>query len=451
MEVNQIQTKTRVIIVAAIILIIGIVMGIVTIYSPLNRFKHAIEEEDFLTASKVYVEMSASEKSDALEEVDSWLSDLLEKYDNGKLDEEMTWKLLDSIVYHFTKFYDFVEGGYIEFYENELNILSVSKKHFSDAQEAENMGDLLSAIESYGYVAPQDSNYEMAQEKVESLLEQHKANTLQQAKAMMEEKDYEGALMVLYDSINIHNGDKELKQLIVDCTQKEHEQIAENSLNEAADAVSGGDYPTAIRILEEVSDLEIESVVEKLSEYRENYLQETLIKAEEQAKNGTYEEAVLTLNSAMAILGEDEVLLSKIEEYKSKYPAKLVDLTPSEGKSRAAKYENADIYGNEFHEGLEIPGLHGTEIIEYVANQSYARFTAKVLIAKRSDDLYKTNLKIYADDVLKLDTGWLNKKSQPIDVDIDISGATFVRLEIESSTVNLNTGVLLIEEPTFRN
>lgn len=139
---------------------------------------------------------------------------------------------------------------------------------------------------------------------------------------------------------------------------------------------------------------------------------------------------------------------SATEIDQSKLPVKLGSLKPCTGGDYHSTNIKNDIYGNIFSEGLQFfvarSGSYKQNVTEYVLNKEYKNFTAKVLIDRDSTDFFESNLKIYVDGVLKYDSKPLNKKTQPINLEIDISNATFLKIETNGITSN---GRIMIADP----
>ncbi len=118
----------------------------------------------------------------------------------------------------------------------------------------------------------------------------------------------------------------------------------------------------------------------------------------------------------------------------SKLPVKLDSLTPCSGDNYHSDKYGKDIYGNEFSEGLFLRfgvgiNYNKTCNTEYVLNKAYKKFTTTVMVSSSSKDTFESKLKIYVDNVLVYDSNTINKKTQPINIEIDISNAAFIELE----------------------
>ena len=164
---------------------------------------------------------------------------------------------------------------------------------------------------------------------------------------------------------------------------------------------------------------------------------------------GAYEEAVAWLNRGTAYFGDMEDFTAKIEEYKSMYPVHLREMKPAAGENFATEEHKSDIYGNTFSKGLRVSMYQEKErYSEYVPNKLYKRFRTTILMEEGARDYTEFYVRIYADDLMVFETGVLTYKSEPITVDVGISGVTLLRIVVERVR---GAGYVLFDDPVFAN
>lgn len=143
----------------------------------------------------------------------------------------------------------------------------------------------------------------------------------------------------------------------------------------------------------------------------------------------------------------------------SKLPVSLGSLTPCSGGKYYSSADRKDIYGNNFTEGLvfslfkeSIYKVENERSTEYVLNNTYRKFTATIMVDADSRDNFEGRLRIYVDNVLVFDSNTITKKSPPINIEIDISNATFIRFY---GTCNISSsgtrGYIMLENPTLHH
>lgn len=136
------------------------------------------------------------------------------------------------------------------------------------------------------------------------------------------------------------------------------------------------------------------------------------------------------------------------ETDQSKFPKDLGSLTPCTGKNYYKKYYEHDIYGNGFSEGLYIQIYDKlTAETEYVLNKEYKKFTTTLMISSDSYEYFKGSLKIYVDEVLAYDSGMMNLKTQPRNIEIDVSDALFLKIVVSGNSPYAKSGYAMLAYP----
>jgi len=137
----------------------------------------------------------------------------------------------------------------------------------------------------------------------------------------------------------------------------------------------------------------------------------------------------------------------------SKLPVAIGNLTPCSGIDYYKEnYNRQDIYSNKFSDGLFLESGTGfgwpkTCNTEYVLNQTYKKFTTTLMVSSDSPDFYEGKLQVYVDEVLVYDSNTINKKTQPINIEIDIANAMFIRVE----STNYHYGIIMLADPTLHH
>ncbi len=143
----------------------------------------------------------------------------------------------------------------------------------------------------------------------------------------------------------------------------------------------------------------------------------------------------------------------------SKRPKSLGSLTPCSGGKYYSSADRKDIYGNDFSEGLvfslfkeSIYKIENERSTEYVLNRAYRKLTATTMVDADSRDNFEGRLRIYVDDVLVFDSGTITKKSQPINIEIDISNAVFIKVYATCDVSASSTrGYIMLADPTLHH
>lgn len=151
----------------------------------------------------------------------------------------------------------------------------------------------------------------------------------------------------------------------------------------------------------------------------------------------------------MSAYQKDCEVCGAVEIDQSKLPVKLNSLDPCTGPDYSSTATKSDIYGNTFYEGLQLNHMYSNRShgAEYVLNREYETFTARIMIHSRRDD-FEVKLIIYVDGVLAYDSGVMTKKTQPIDISINVTNAMFLKIETLKTE---GAGNVMISEPLLHH
>jgi tetratricopeptide (TPR) repeat protein len=150
-----------------------------------------------------------------------------------------------------------------------IDKIESSRTAFTQGEELYNIGDYLTAIESYSMVIEEDSNYTVAQERIKASKEAFKSSILETAQSHADNEDYLMAINCLTSALSEVDDTSELESKI-----SEYEQMYKDALlDHAAALAASGDYAGAASYLEgylnqfdNVSDFE-----KKIDEYTQAY------------------------------------------------------------------------------------------------------------------------------------------------------------------------------------
>lgn len=486
---------TTVIIWIAGIIVLGILITCIVIGTsknpPLKQFEQALSADNFSAAYDYIEQLSDEDLETAHDLLLNRAASVFKDYDDGRI----TYNEAICTLNHLKEVATTKE---IMDLSNELAALSVSKEAYQAASKAEAKGNIALAIKEYQSVIANDRLYERAQERLTQLRSTYKQDILIQSEELAGSGKYIEAIALLDTSLMVLENDCDILSKKGNYTSIWEEEIVANALRTAEAYVAGGNYRTAITTLGSVNVVDAR-ITERIAEYKTAYRQTVLdsaaedysaglyekaishlsdglgyfkndneltakkteyetayrmtffAEAEALAEQGDYEQAVACLSRGVAYFGNLSEFSEKIQEYTSKYPVKLHKLTPCIGENHASNKSDEDIFGNQFTEGLSINCYsYQTDTFEYVSNKMYQHFTATLLVSKTSNDWLRFRVKIYVDEELKFDSGELGKKSAPIGIHLDVSGATFIRFEIISRTPDYKSGYIYICDPELR-
>lgn len=471
--------------------------------APIRKFERALNSTDYATAAIYYSDgsLSSVEQANAGKMIDELVAQAVEDYNNNLASYESVTAWLDQISGSFG------ELESVNTAKETLSVLKTSKDYFQQAVSAEAQGDTYDAIQLYYRVSGQDSQLETAQQKAAELREKYKSEIIEQAKKLADSGDYAGACAVLQECRSLLADDEDITALIEEYSGENRKGDIADSLKQAEEHAKKGDYLAAINLLKKTDEqYKADSqVTAKLAEYKQRYKEQVIKEANGAADNSDcakgyelltgaktvlgadldqaisdfkklweekalayaetlagqskYEDAVDTLNTVMGKIGETDSLKKAAEEYKKKCPVSLLDMEPVSGEIQkndaydSNLVEYTDIYGNTSTEYASIFSDSDHSSIEFLTDGNYSTFSGRIIIGKESEGIGM--IRVYADNKEVYTSKEFDKKTEPIDLNINIAGAKFVKIFFDphahSNYLDWERCRFAISDPVFHN
>ena len=178
--------------------------------TPVDKYLRSFDKGDSKAASQIYSEeiKGSTEDKEALQtKLKERMDSIYEDFKAGKItSDEAKEKLKSYKEYDTSSVYAFTTI-------NKVTSLQKSKDAYSDAEKAENDGNLADAITNYKKVIEDDPNHETAQAKVLQLSETYTETMKAQAQQEADSKDYDGAISTINTLSGVVGNTDELKIL----------------------------------------------------------------------------------------------------------------------------------------------------------------------------------------------------------------------------------------------
>lgn len=178
--------------------------------TPVDKYLRSFDKGDSQAASQIYSEeiKDNSEDKEALQtKLNERMDAVYEDFKAGKITaDEAKEKLKSYKEYDASSLYAFTTI-------NKVTALQKSKDAYSDAEKAENDGNLADAITNYKKVIEDDPNHETAQTKVLQLSETYIETMKAQAQQEADSKDYDSAIRTINTLSGIVGNTDELNTL----------------------------------------------------------------------------------------------------------------------------------------------------------------------------------------------------------------------------------------------
>lgn len=305
-----------------------------------NRVISLIEKENYAKAQEVYYSTISGDHEKELDleySIDAYVSDMLDKYNNGKISYDEAYESIARIE---------ASGLYADYLVHEaymsLQMYDQSKQAYEIGLAKMDAGDYESAMIAFSSVNAASSCYDSACEKAEEAKTEFLNAAIAQAEDAFDDTDYfrgyENAISCLSDAgstlinINPYMDDAAL-QLIYDKRAELTNEFTETAIADANNVFSNGtNYEGAISLLTDAYNYtygDDARIYTELCKYTDAYIENAVAEAQQiYNESRDYEAAASHLQSAIGVVGENETLRSEIERYASYAPVLLTSLDP---------------------------------------------------------------------------------------------------------------------------
>jgi tetratricopeptide (TPR) repeat protein len=403
-----------------------------------KMFVENISENNIGDAMENYTNLSGEDRKIATESIISNINKLYEQYNNNEV----------SYADAFNKLVSYKESGLQEVtaIEEKMKALKESKDYYEKAEESYQKEDYKNAIYYFEKVSEEDKKYDDAKEKVLDSKDKIISKFINEAENYAEKGDYSEAIIKLKDS-NLDDEKITLK------TEEYLIELQNQVYAEADNLIQAGEYESAISAVKKyVNKLpNMGTFKEKLEEYEDIYITVFIQDAAALAESSKFEEAVALLLKSTVLFGEKQEILDVIEEYKSKFPAKLVNYELINDMRFHKQDYQTGTFKSTWEESFTdsvymIPAYYNTEdssfFPEYFINYNY-KYLTFALFCDPQYKRYKNKVQILADDVLVYESGWINYKSDTEYVTVDINNCKTLIIKPLVSDPGTMTSVIL--------
>ncbi|MGN0388777.1 MAG: NPCBM/NEW2 domain-containing protein [Suilimivivens sp.] len=358
---------------------IGAVVGM-THNNKSEKFVKYIEEENYEKAWDIYendISNNEKEKQETYNNICEKLNSFVADYYNGSITYEDAVGKMNVYCDYYPEEVDAAR--------DQITYLYSSQQNYLKAEELYESEDYENAQNFYAKVVAEDKNYDNAVKKIEDCYTKYVQKIFADANKLAEEHNFLGAIEILKKS-SVIKGDDNTKREI---------------------AIEG---------------------------YYIEYEKETLADAESLASGGKFEEAISVLTYADGTFSQ-EIFNSQIEEYQKYLTVVLMETEPVDVSSFAfIKDKGVDIYGNTFDKYYELVAYKESDnYVEFLVPGKQNCFTGTIFVPEKIEEGDRIYVEIYVDDVKVYETGEMNRRSQPVNFEINIEGATFIKVVAHST------------------
>lgn len=285
---------------------------------------------------------------------------------------------------------------------------------------------------------PQDNTQSSTTSTTEANYEKEMLNYIEKSKSFANSGDFIEALATLDTAEQLYGADARIDE------QRKNVNIAK-VLYEVTGYEAENDYASAIKAIQN-SDVEVQNdaeVLQKLNLLKATYKNKIIKDADAALKSEGYAKAIAVINEGLQILCNDESLLNKISEYEEYKPVYLVDMDVFD-------YGSPYYWGGHSENNEYLQDINGKVYINsksFLAEETWETFKLDgkysrfhTIIAPPYDlHLYDyvSCIQIFADDKLIYTSSEFSKYSEPVEVELDITGVKYLKI---SCTMTKNAG-----------
>ena len=339
----------------------------------------------------VYVQPSAQiNRAISSGDIASAYVDVVSRYENGEIPYGEAVEQLDALTSFaiLSQELSSLQSSLLQ-EMSEKNSVAVN---IADGHTASQSGDYLNAIQCYQRALNLDAESEEAQQGLSEAVDQYRNEVLAQVEEYSASGDFSAAESALTIALDYLPEDEVLTEQLNGLDDLKIQTI----VHEAYAAADGGDWDGAIGILQEAQTVYTSS--QEINEAYEDIL----------------EEMPITLEN-ITIVSSDE-----IEIY-----------------NEVVK----DRWGNIYDDGVRIEGSTDGYIL-VALNQNFTKFTGTAFVVDSASIGKNMWFSVYLDEKLVYYTDGITEESQPISLEIDITGATTMRISVGNEGSFSNGGLI---------
>jgi|GEM_PF-1259348 len=421
------------VVAAALVITVAVVFTIVT--NPASKFEKNMDAGDFTEAQKNYLQIKSgsNDEKTARKYITSYIAKIVVQYDAREVTAD---NAITSIL----------EISEMEIMDDESSGITAAKEHittleksriaFATAGKLLSAKDYVGAIAQYKLVIKEDADYAASVKQISFASDTYRNDTLEKAKKLQSEDDYDGALTVITSALTFLKDDSELQQELALCKSGRLIFLRDQALSKAAEAIQNSDFAGALKILndgliEQPNDADL---LNTSKEYEKQYAASILTQAAAAFGTGKkYEEAIAVINNGLLIIPGNQTLMTQKSAYQEYKPVSLADMDYFDlsGELRIDSFDPMqDNYSNTYTHSIYSSQYYETSFISYLIEGKYTSFTfvCAVPFSKRASNEFQS-VQIFCDDNLVFTSNVLTGGAAPQTASIDVTGVKILRIQ----------------------
>lgn len=316
--------------------------------------------------------------------------------------------------------------------------INTSKELVEDAEAEYESGDYLEAINLYEEVEEDSADYEVAVAKIDEAKAKYKEEILSETASNEILSDYEDNIALINIALGVLTDDADLLARKTELQDAYSALVKSNALEDITDLVSDGEYEDAIDLLNETlevlsDDVDLINLYDSTIQSYKDYVNETV---EDYTDSGKYNLAISFLESAVKVLPDDTELSDLLEETVESKPIELNTMTITQS-SAVSSIESGSTLTDTIGSVYYGPNLYKIEDCGYMKlylGGEYDTLSFDVSICNSSYADYTASLSIVDEDgTLLYDKASISITTLAEYVEVDVSGVEWLTIQLSDN------------------
>ena len=432
----------------ATVLLVALLLYYVNCVRPLDEFRALVESGDYKTAYSFYEEQLTSfggNDRKAQEILAEQLQELWRQYRESDVSFEPLSACMDACA-------SYPEAaGELAAIQDSIDALHASRSSYAQGESLMEEGRYLEAYQAFSAVSQSDILYEDSQLLSQTAAESHCSVVVEEARALALDGQYEEAMSRLDEALVLFPDNAALTGGREEVYLSYREYTRQTRLAQAQELLNSQNLQDALYILsglrEEFPDDEQTEAL--WTQYEDAYAASVLQAAQPLYDAKDYSGALALLSPAAELLPGREDIRTLFQEADKRVPKWLADF-PCENVSlrgtRKTEESAADMQGNVYQHvilyvepsALSMQTMQYSEGMEtYDLGRNYTRLFATLAIKNDSRGIrgeQTGTFRIYGDGRLLLEQAGISEASDPLSIDLDITGVDELTFSFTSGT-----------------
>lgn len=443
--------------ILAVLVVTAGTLGIMYLTSDEQKIVRALDKENYDEALQLY---NSSFNGDSTWLLETSIKDRLQKIKDDFTMGSIEYEVANMEITTIEKMNIASIASDVKASKEYISGLNTSRTAFNTAETMLGKEDYAGAIENYRKVIEDDTNYETAKSNMATAIEKYRNAVLSEVSKFVTDGSYAKAITELESALKIVPDDVKLTEQLNIYKNDYAAQVKADAVKTAAEYSEKSDYENAVKTIQSAlannaDDVELNAA---LSEYSDKYTNSIIEKADSLTGSKNYTEAISLLESATKLLPNNKTLSDKLETVKANQPVPLSTLTPINGgwnwnegtptdpfEKTYTNVSNFTIFNSNYYRFDGIKEYYS----EYRLYGKYKTISGSMISHVDIPENGYSQIKIYADDKLVYTSPNIERKTDLLNFNVNISGADYIKITVDVSATEAKNSLILMNVQLF--